>query len=105
MNTVTEQWISNESVMEEPGSHCQAYDQIGQAYSTKSSYFFSIVNLSMVRLKARKDSLVAGIFRRSPAADADFIDKALEERLRQEIKKIDMNCDPHVDEATGWFYL
>lgn len=105
MNTATEQWISSKNVMGEPGSHCQAYDQIGQAYPTKGSHFLSIVNLSMVRLKTRKDSLVAGIFRRSPAADADFIDKALEERLRQEIKKIDMNSDPHIDEGTGWFYL
>lgn len=111
MNTIAERWISHEAVAKEPGRDCQLYARIGQMHLSDNTNFFSIVCAFMARLKTHSDSFVAGIFRRTQPADSGLSDRlekeksAFKERLEQEIKKIDMNDSPSINEGSEWFYL
>ena len=111
MNTVAEKWISNEAVKEEPGHDCQFHVRIEHMHPVDNSNFFVIVSALMARLKTQSDSFVAGIFRRTQPAESELSDRlekeksAFKERLEQEIKKIDMNDSPSINEGSEWFYL
>jgi hypothetical protein len=104
MNTVVENWISHEDIMEEPGNGCQICDQIAEGHSTSSSKIFSIVNSSMFHLRSRANGFVSDIFRRFQAADSDGTAWSEEdknevyERLKREIERVNMKSHPFLSE-------
>jgi hypothetical protein len=107
MNTLVENWINDEDNTEEPGNDCRVCDEIVGAHLTNSSKIFSTVNSSIVRIKSQANGLVSDIFRRSQTADSDDtaslekVKNDVMERLKREIKRIDMESNPHPYGDTG----
>jgi hypothetical protein len=107
MNTLVENLINYEGSTEEPGNDCRVCDEIVGAHSTNSSKIFSTVNSTIVRLKSHANGLVSDIFRHSQTADFDdtaqleTVKNDVKERLKREIKRIDMESKPHPYEDTG----
>jgi hypothetical protein len=104
MNTVVDNWISHEDIMEEPGNGYRVSDQVAEGHSNSSCKIFSIVNSSMFHWRSLANGFVSDIFGRFQTADSDGTawseeDKnEVHERLKREIERVNMKNHPFLSE-------
>lgn len=103
MNTVVDNWINHEDMMEGHGNCCHDCDQTAEGHSSGSK-ILSIVNSSLFHLRSQVNGIASDIFRRFQTTDSDGSAWSEEEknevyeRLKREIERVPMESHPFLSE-------